>query len=154
MKHSERADQARRELGRKFVAAELSPIRARPRAGWVRAIRSALGMSQAALADRLGISGPAVSKLEKAELTGGITIAKLAEVAGALDCTLVYALVPNTSLEQTVQRQARHVALETIGYVETTMELEDQTVESDRLADQIEAEAQRVIAANRQWIQR
>ncbi len=114
----------------------------------------ALGMSQQALAGRLGISGPAVAKLEKAELEGGITIGKLAEVARALDCTLVYALVPNSSLEENVQTQARRVAAETIGYVGTTMALEDQAVEPDRLADQLEAEAQRVIAANRLWNQR
>jgi predicted DNA-binding mobile mystery protein A len=110
-------------------------------------------MSQEALARRLGTSGPAVGKLEKAELDGGITVAKLADVARALDCTLVYALVPHSTLDETVQRQARRVAAEALGYVGTTMELEDQAVESDRLADQLEAEAQRVIAANRQWNQ-
>jgi len=153
MKRSERAHQARRELDRKFATANLTAVRARPRAGWIRAIRKALGMSQEALAGRLGTSGPAVAKLEKAELDGGITVGKLAEVAGALDCTLVYALVPNSSLDETVQRQARRVAAEALGYVGTTMGLEDQAVASDRLADQVEAEAQRVIAANRQWRQ-
>lgn len=111
-------------------------------------------MSQQALAGRLGISGPAVAKLERAELEGGITIGKLAEVARALDCTLVYALVPNSSLEDTVQTQARRVAAETLGYVGTTMQLEDQELEPARLADQLEAEARRVIGANRQWSQR
>ena len=110
-------------------------------------------MSQVALAGRLGISGPAVGKLEKAELHGGITVGKLTEVASALDCTLVYALVPNSSLDETVQRQARRVAAEALGYVGATMELEDQAVESDRLADQLKAEAQRVIDANRVWSQ-
>lgn len=154
MTRPERALQARRELDRRFAATDLTVIGARPRSGWVRAIRMALGMSQQALAGRLGISGPAVAKLEKAELEGGITIGKLAEVARALDCTLVYALVPNSSLEENVQTQARRVAAETIGYVGTTMALEDQAVEPDRLADQLEAEAQRVIAANRLWNQR
>lgn len=108
-------------------------------------------MSQEALAGRLGISGAAVGKLERAELDGGITAGKLAEVARALDCTLVYALVPNTSLDETVQHQARRVAAEALGYVGATMELEDQAVDSDRLADQLEAEAQRAIDANRLW---
>src|ERR1035441_11050798 len=106
MQHSERAAQARRELDRKFSAAKLGPVQARPRSGWIRAIRGALGMSQAVLAERLGVSAAAVNKLEHAEVHGGITTAKLAEVAAALDCTLVYALVPRSKLEQAGLTQA------------------------------------------------
>jgi len=110
MQRAERATQARRELDRKFSSASLGPIAARPRSGWIRAIRGALGMSQAVLAERLGVSSAAVNKLEHAELHGGITIAKLAEVAEALDCTLIYALVPKSTLEETVTTRARAVA--------------------------------------------
>ena len=74
-------------------------------------------MSQEALAARLGISKPSVAKLERSEVNDTISLGKLAEVARALDCTLVYALVPNTNLEDTVQKQARRVAAETLGYV-------------------------------------
>ncbi len=35
-------------------------------------------------------------------MNGGITIGKLSQVAEALECTLVYALIPNSRLEQTV----------------------------------------------------
>lgn len=108
-------------------------------------------MSQRVLAARLGISPPSVAKLEKSEVEGGITIGKMEEVARALDCTLVYALVPNSTLQATVTRQARLVAAETLGYVGVTMSLEDQAVEPERLADQIEDESERVIAENRLW---
>src|SRR5580658_6355456 len=121
MQPAKRAAQARRELDRKFSAAKLEPIAARPRAGWIRAIRNALGMSQAVLAERLGVSGSAVNQLERAELHGGITTGKLAEVAGALDCTLVYALVPNSTLEQTVNTQAETAAAQILGYAARTM---------------------------------
>ena len=43
-------------------------------------------MSQAVLAERLGVSSAAVNKLEHAELHGGITTGKLAEGASGLDC--------------------------------------------------------------------
>jgi len=108
-------------------------------------------MSQRALASRLGVAGVTVTKLEKSELNDTIGLGKLAEVARALDCTLVYALVPNTTLEDTVRRQARRVAAETLGYVANTMKLEDQAVERDRVADQIEQQAQRVIESSRVW---
>lgn len=110
-------------------------------------------MSQRALADRLGVSGPAVAKLEKAEVEGGITVAKLSEVAAALDCTLVYALVPNRTLNEIVQDRARHVAAESLGYVGATMDLEGQALDPDRLAGQLNAEAQRVIDSGRLWRQ-
>ena len=151
MEKSERAVQARRELDRKFASATLGPVQARPRAGWIGAVRTGLGMSQEALAARLGISTPSVSKLERSEISYTIRLAKLAEVALALDCTLVYALVPNTSLDDTVQKQARRVAAQTLGYVTTTMRLEDQAVESDRHADQLDQYARTVIDSNRLW---
>jgi len=151
MRKSERAAQARRELDRKFAAANVEAIRVRPRGGWIRAIRAGLGMSQEALAARLGITGPSLAKLEKNELNEAISIGKLAEVARAMDCQLVYALVPNTNLEHTVQQQARRVASTTLGYVVATMDLEDQAIEADRLAEQIGSEARRVIDGNRQW---
>lgn len=126
-------------------------MRIRPRSGWVRAIRTALGMSQAALARRLSVSAAAVAKLERAEAGGGITLTKLAEVAAALDCSVVYALVPNSSLDETVQRQARRVASTRLGYVDSTMALEDQGIPADRRAEYVEIYARDLIALNDVW---
>lgn len=151
MRKSERAAQARRELDRKFATANLESVRARPRGGWIRAIRSGLGMSQEALAVRLGVSKANVAKLERSELRDTISISKLAEIARAMDCQLVYALVPNTSLGHTVQEQAERVAATTLGYVAATMDLEDQAIGSERLTEQRAELARRVIDANRQW---
>jgi predicted DNA-binding mobile mystery protein A len=151
MQSSERSAQARRELDRKFNQADLEPIRAIPRLGWIRAIRGALGMSQAVLAGRLGVSAAAVNKLEQAERHGGITIRKLAEVAAALDCTLVYALVPHSTLDQTVTTQARHVAAETLGYVARTMALESQGIGEEREHEAIDRYAQQLTASGKVW---
>jgi predicted DNA-binding mobile mystery protein A len=154
MQRSERAAQARRELDRKFAVVEVEPLRARPRSGWIRAIRGALGMSQAALADRLGVSGAAVNKLEHAEVNGGITVAKLSQVARALDCTLVYALVPNSTLEQTVFAQAKTEATELLGYAARTMALEDQSIEDDRQREAIDRYAYQLVARGSVWTTR
>lgn len=126
-------------------------MRAKPHAGWVRAIRTALGMTQRDLAARLDVSDVAVHKLERSEQDGRISIAKLAEVAAAMDCAVVYALVPNSSLEETVQRQAHRVAEARLGYVADTMSLEDQLVAPDRRAGHAEAYAQELIRANDIW---
>jgi predicted DNA-binding mobile mystery protein A len=151
MQPAERAAQARRELDRKFSTAKLEPIAARPRSGWIRAIRGALGMSQAVLAERLGVSGAAVNQLERAELHGGITIGKLSEVAGALDCTLVYAFVPNSTLERTVRTQARAVAAKLLGYAARTMALEAQDIDDERQSEAVERYAQQLITSGNPW---
>jgi predicted DNA-binding mobile mystery protein A len=151
MRTSERSAQARRELDRKFNQTDLGQIRAIPRLGWIRAVRGALGMSQAVLAGRLGVSAAAVNKLEQAERHGGITIRKLAEVAAALDCTFVYALVPRSTLEQTVTTQARQVAAEMLGYVARTMALEAQGIGDEREREAIDRYAQQLTDSGKVW---
>jgi predicted DNA-binding mobile mystery protein A len=66
--------------------------------------------------------------LEQSEAKGSIELATLRRVAQALDCTLVYALVPNATLEATVRARARAFARGRMGPVEHTMALEDQKV--------------------------
>ncbi len=108
-------------------------------------------MSQAVLAGRLGVSAAAVNKLERAERHGGITVRKLAEVAAALDCTLVYALVPRSTLEQTVMTQAHDVAAEMLGYVARTMVLESQGIGDEREREAIDRYARQLTASGNVW---
>ena len=99
-----------------------------PSRGWIRAIRQALGMSTAQLAKRLGVRQPSVVGLERSEEKGTIAVATLQKVAEALDCTLVYALVPNQSLEATVRARARALLRRRRQPIEHSMLLEDQDV--------------------------
>jgi predicted DNA-binding mobile mystery protein A len=108
-------------------------------------------MSQRDLARRLSVSGPAVAKLEAAERSGGITLATLRQVAEALDCTVVHVLVPRTSLEDTLQREARMAARRIVQPVSATMALEAQAVESVREAEVVESIADDLINRNRVW---
>ena len=78
----------------------LEPYRAaqkvsRPAKGWLRAIRQALGVSSGELARKLGTSRQLPLQLEKAEAEDRITLKSLRAMANALDCELVYALVPH-----------------------------------------------------------
>lgn len=102
---------------------------ARPNQGWIRAIRQALGMTAQQLGRRLGVTQATLSGLEASEINGSIRLATLRKAAEAMNCTLVYALVPNTSLEETVQEQARKVANEQLEPVEHTMLLENQSLQ-------------------------
>jgi predicted DNA-binding mobile mystery protein A len=98
-----------------------SPVR-----GWIKTIREALGMSSAQLAQRLKIKQPSLVDLEKSEAKGSIELATLRRVAEALDCTLVYALVPNKPLETMVRDRARTFMRKRREQVEHSMLLEDQ----------------------------
>lgn len=97
-----------------------------PTKGWIRAVREALGMSGRQLAGRLQVSQPRVFKLEQDEPSGALTLKTMRQVAEALDCVFVYALVPRSSLEETVRTQARAVATERLQRVSHTMLLEAQ----------------------------
>ncbi|MBU0663394.1 MAG: mobile mystery protein A [Proteobacteria bacterium] len=97
-----------------------------PPKGWIRAVREALGMSGKQLAGRLQVSQPRVHKLEQSEPSGALTLKTMRQVAEALDCVFVYALVPRSTLEETVRTQARAVAGERLQRVSHTMLLEAQ----------------------------
>ena len=85
-------------------------------------------MSTAQLSKRLGIRQPSLVALEQSEAKGTIELATLRRVAEALDCTLVYALVPNKPLETTLRDRARAFARRRRAPVEHSMLLEDQKV--------------------------
>lgn len=97
-----------------------------PAKGWIRAVREALGMSGKQLAGRLNVSQPRVYKLEQGEPSGALTLKTMRQVAEALDCVFVYALVPRSTLEETIRAQARKVAGERLQRVSHTMLLEAQ----------------------------
>jgi predicted DNA-binding mobile mystery protein A len=119
---------ARRELDQKLGAIPPRQFEV-PRVGWVRAVRQALGMSAADLAQRMGVTSGAVLDLERAEVVGGVTLDRLGRAAEAMDCELVYALVPRTSLSDAVERQARSRIAAEIAATGRAMELEDQRTE-------------------------
>jgi predicted DNA-binding mobile mystery protein A len=100
----------------------------RPSDGWIKTIRSALRMSSSVLAERVGVSGSAVRKMEVAEASDAITLGSLRRAASALDCELQYALVPRQSLEEKLEVRAYDVARERIEAVAASMVLEDQVV--------------------------
>jgi predicted DNA-binding mobile mystery protein A len=85
-------------------------------------------MSTAQLAKRLGVRQPSVVGLERSEEKGTIEVASLRRVAEALDCTLVYALVPNQPLETTVRARALSLLRRRRQPIEHSMLLEDQDV--------------------------
>jgi len=112
-----------------------------PRKGWIKAVREALGMSGQQLGKRLGVSRMRVAAMEQAEVKGATTLKSLRRAAEALDCVLVYALVPRTSLKDTLQQQARRKARQDMARASRTMALEDQALARDEDAKVVETAA-------------
>ncbi len=102
-----------------------------PRDGWLRTIRETLGMTARQLAARTGKSKTSVLSVERNEVNGAVQLDSLRNLADALDCDVVYAIVPRTSLRERLNRQACVIASQTVGRVSASMELEDQGVSED-----------------------
>lgn len=68
----------------------------KPAGGWLRAVRQALGLAQAAVAKKAGITQQAYAQFERGEASGTLSLSNLQRTAEAMDCELVYFLVPRT----------------------------------------------------------
>ena len=83
-------------------------------------------MSMRQLAARLRVTPQAVAELEKGERAETITLESLRRVADALDCDILVAFVPRSSLEETVVERARTKARAARDRLVHTMDLEAQ----------------------------
>lgn len=124
-------NRARDRLDSKLASIKPVDRFATPPKGWVRAIRDAIGMTGAQLGKRLGMTAQGIVSLERSEAYGTVQLNTLRRAAEAMDCVLVYALVPKTSLTEMVDRRAREIALRALGRVSHSMALEDQQVDRD-----------------------
>ncbi len=136
---SDTRHRARQRLDERLTALKPEERFRAPPKGWVRAIRDALGMTGVQFATRLGIRPQSVETLEQSEQSGTIQLTTLRRAAEALDCTLVYALVPNDTLDGAVRARARAIALHDLGRVAHTMKLEAQATGDADLEARIEA---------------
>lgn len=127
--------------------AQFAPLRNSqpPKKGWIRAIRDALGMSGRQLGRRMGVSKMWVGDMERLEATGATTLKTLRRAAEAMDCVLVYALVPKTTLKETLLKQARQKVRQDMARASHTMALEDQSLSQDEVGMATETAAESLL---------
>lgn len=130
---------ARRKLDKRLNNLRNSKGFVRPPRGWIKAIREALGMTSKQLGKRLKVSQPRVVGIEKAEASGAITLDSLERAAHALNCRLVYALVPRQSLESLIEERATALAMRRLAPTRHSMALEAQSVDQADEEEQIRA---------------
>jgi predicted DNA-binding mobile mystery protein A len=115
---------------------------ASPPTGWLKAVRTALGMSLQQLSNRLSMTKQSVREMELREKDGSITIKSLREAAKALDMQLVYGFVPvDGSLDALIERKARELAMQIVLRTSNSMKLEDQENSKQRIEKAIEERA-------------
>lgn len=116
-----------------------------PPTGWVRAIRTALGISLQQLGTRLSITKQSLQQIEQREKEGSVTIQTLREIANTLDMELVYAFVPKDgTLEALISRKAKELATRIVLRTSNTMKLEDQENSEKRIQKAIEERAESI----------
>lgn len=121
--------------------ASLSQV-AMPPTGWIKAIRTAIGMSMQQLGNRLNVSKQGVMDIEKREKDGSITIKTLRGIARAMDMQLVYGFVPNDgSLDALIEKRATELATQIVMRTAHTMKLEDQANSKKRIETAIRERA-------------
>lgn len=119
-----------------------------PTEGWIKTLRQALNMSGAQLARRLGVTRGLISKTEKAELSGGVTLKKMQEMAQGMNCRFVYAIVPEADIEDMLKAQAIKKASSRVKRASTHMALEDQALNDEQLRLEIERLAENMLASS------
>ena len=144
MRYSDRAT-ARRQLDKRLNPLRDSNNFTRPPRGWIKAIREALGMTTAQLARKIGVSQPRVIAIEKAEKNASITLDSLERAARAMDCRVVYALIPIKPLDDLVEERARIVAEKRLQSTQHSMALEAQSVEKSDEEEQLKRLSERLI---------
>lgn len=123
----------------------------RPASGWVKAIREAIGMTKAQLAQRIRLSPSTINTLERSEARGAITLESLEKLARGMDCRLVYAIVPNgeRTLEQLVRERAEQVARRQHSRVSHTMRLEEQGLDERQEKRQLKRMVDSLLSGSR-----
>ena len=132
---------------KRFSAVSHSPP---PKKGWLKAIREALIMTAEQAAVRVNTKRQVWLKAEEGEAKGTVSLNTLRKYAAALNCRVVYAIVPQEeSLEVILKKRAREVAVQVMNLTRHTMALEEQDIsdaERERQIDEIADQLMRTLS--------
>jgi predicted DNA-binding mobile mystery protein A len=104
---------AQRELDRQLRPFLMARRVHRPYGGWLRTVRKALGLSATSMAKDLQVSPSAVFRMERAEQDDKISLEGLNDMARAMSCKVVYAIVPyKGSFEAHAAENVKQMVLE------------------------------------------
>lgn len=117
-----------------------------PQIGWIKTIRTTLGMSLEQLGKKLHINRSSVSRMETRESKGSITINKMEEVGNALGMKFIYGFVPiDGSINKLIEKKAKNLATEIVMRTSGNMKLEDQENSPERIRKAIEERTKEIM---------
>jgi predicted DNA-binding mobile mystery protein A len=134
--------QQRQILDQRLQSQTWSP---RPKTGWLKSIRNALGLSTRQLAELMKVSPNSVSQLETNEIKHTATLKNLSKAAEAMDCELIYWIQPKSprsSFDEILDQKALFLAQKIAKGVAHSMSLEEQKVANQITENQIKTLAQ------------
>jgi predicted DNA-binding mobile mystery protein A len=108
-------------------------------------------MSSTELARRMGVGQSSVIKIEQSEANDTVKLDSLHRAAEALDCDVIYFLVPRRPLEATVRDRSRVKAAQYLAPVAHHSRLEDQAVTAADLDSQLDELADRFVDLRGLW---
>ena len=120
------------------------------RPGWIKYIRSILGLTLKELGRLSALSTPGVADAERRETEGKITIENLSKLANAMECEFVYGFIPKEDILELLKKKAMEKARKSILEADLHMSLEDQKVKED-LEERIERLAEKLLEKGKVW---
>lgn len=109
----------------------------------IKSIRTQLGMSQKALAQRAGVPQSTISRIEQDEREANL--GTLNKILAAISCNLVIIPLLQDSIEAIRRKQARKMAEKQVCYLKGTMNLEDQQPDARFIEELIKQEEERLL---------
>jgi predicted DNA-binding mobile mystery protein A len=103
----EQREMARRELDKKLRYYRQAGREKYPTRQLLRKVRQALGVPMAEVARKAGMNRSVIFRLEESEARSTISLRSMTRIANALDCEVVYAVIPRdgTTLEEMAARR-------------------------------------------------
>lgn len=150
MKNSFINESALAQIDRRIEAIRSTKDKASVRGGWLKFMRLALGLTMQELAHRAGLATSNIAQAEKREAEGKITLELLQKLAHAMDCEVVYSIVPKKDIHTFIKDKALEKARATLLNADLHMKLEDQKVTVSE-EERIERLAKKFIAQGDIW---
>jgi predicted DNA-binding mobile mystery protein A len=110
-----------------------------------------MGMSADQLAKKTNMATSSLYQLERGEEENKVNLQSLKKVAEALNCEVIYALVPREPLNEMIKRQAYTKAKNIVAESTLNMELEDQAVNQVETKQQIKELADKIRESKNLW---
>ena len=114
-----------------------------PKQGWIRSIRKSLGLTIRQIADICEISHSSIRSIERNEVLETASIRSLKKLASAMDCKLVYVVVPDeefSNLENIIDIRCEKLAKYMVRNVYHSMSLERRMIpkrEREKIFDKL-----------------